>query len=215
MLALPPGSFERSLAHAETALSHYDGVYEDRLTAAFGEHPDVSCQLWAALSTWSLGFPDEAMERAERAVASSTIGARARARAVAQAQAAVVAHLRGDVAATREWSAAAIEAGSQLGFTYWRAMAGVLHGWARAAEGDPDGGLAEIRESIDLSRGLGARMDDAFYLTVLADAARRDRRRTPPSPRSTKPATSQPRGRSSSPPSSSASAARCWRAPRA
>ena len=171
------GSFERSLAHAETALSHYDGVYENRLTAAFGEHPDVSCQLWAALSTWFLGFPDEAMERAERAVASSTIGARARARAVAQAQAAVVAHLRGDVAATREWSAAAIEAGSQLGFTYWRAMAGVLHGWARAAEGDPDGGLAEIRESIDLSRGLGARMDDAFYLTVLADAARRDRRR--------------------------------------
>ena len=171
------GSFERSLAHAETALSHYDGVYENRLTAAFGEHPDVSCQLWAALSTWFLGFPDEAMERAERAVASSTIGARARARAVAQAQASVVAHLRGDVAATREWSAAAIEAGSELGFTYWRAMAGVLHGWARAAGDDSDGGLAEIRESIDLSRGLGARMDDAFYLTVLADAARRDGRR--------------------------------------
>ncbi len=167
------GSFERSLEHAEHALTHYDGIYSNRMTAAFGEHPDVSCQLWAALSTWFLGRPDEAMERAERAVAASTLGARARARAVAQAQASVVAHLRGDIAATRDWSAAAIEAGAQLGFTYWRAMATVLHGWSVAADGDADAGIGEIRDGIALSRGLGARMDDAFYLAVLADAAAR------------------------------------------
>jgi pimeloyl-ACP methyl ester carboxylesterase/tetratricopeptide (TPR) repeat protein len=169
------GSFARSLEHAETALTHYDGAYENHFTAAFGEHPDVACQLWAALSSWFLGRPDEAMERAERAVAASTIGARAR--ALAQAQASVVAHLRGEVGATGERAAAAIEAASQLGFTYWRAPACVLHGWARALGGDADGGLAEIREGIQVSRGLGARMDDAFYLAVLAGAAARNGRR--------------------------------------
>jgi class 3 adenylate cyclase/alpha-beta hydrolase superfamily lysophospholipase/tetratricopeptide (TPR) repeat protein len=168
------GSFSRSLAHAETAMSHYDGVYSNRATAAFGEHPDVSCQLWAALSSWFLGRPDQAMERAERAVAASTLGARSRARAVAQAQAAVVAHLRGDIEGAEQWSAAAIDAGVELGFTYWLAMARVLHGWARAAAGDPEQGLTELRAGIAASRGLGARMDDGFYLALLADAAARN-----------------------------------------
>ena len=171
------GSFGRSLEHAERALTNYDGLYANSATAAFGEHPDVSCQLWAALSTWYLGRPDQAMERAERAVAASTLGARSRARAGAQAQAAVVAHLRGDVAAARDWSAAAIESGTQLGFTYWRAMATVVNGWARAVDEDADAGIATIHEGIELSRGIGARMDDAFFLVLLADAAARNGRR--------------------------------------
>ena len=171
------GSFARSREHAERALSRYDGVYSNRLTAAFGEHPDISCQMWAALSTWFLGYPDEAIARAERAVASTTIGGRTRAQAVAQAQAALVAQLRGDVEATRQWSAAAMAAGAKLGFTYWQAMAGVLHGWARAVEGDVDAGLDEARESIELSRGLGAWMDDGFYLALYADAAAQNGRR--------------------------------------
>jgi class 3 adenylate cyclase len=55
-------------------------------------------------------------------------------------------------------------------------MAAVVNGWARAVEGDHDGGIAAIRDGIALSRGLGARMDDAFYLALLADAAARSGR---------------------------------------
>jgi len=58
---------------------------------------------------------------------------------------------------------------SRYGFTYYRAMANVLTGWARAAEGDVDAGLAELREGLEALRALGAELRLPYYLALLAE----------------------------------------------
>ena len=49
-------------------------------------------------------------------------------------------------------------------------MATILHGWALAAEGSHEQGIAELERGLELSRETGAHMDDPYYFALLADA---------------------------------------------
>ena len=49
-------------------------------------------------------------------------------------------------------------------------MGMVLRGWATAAGGAADEGIAELRSGIERARIVGARMDDTYFLGLLADA---------------------------------------------
>lgn len=166
------GGFDDALAHAERGLATYDGSYVNLATAAYGDNPGVACHSWAALSLWFLGRPDRARERAEEAVALTNDPARKHGQATALVHAAVVSQCRGDVAATRAYAEAALEAAARDGYRYRLATATVLRGWALAADGAGDG-VAEIRRGLELTAATGVRMDDGYQLALLADACLR------------------------------------------
>ena len=90
--------------------------------------------------------------------------------ATALAHAAMVEQCRLDVAATRTTAEAAIEAATESGYVYRFAMGTILNGWALAAEGSYEQGIAELERGLELSRKTGARMDDPYFLALLADA---------------------------------------------
>jgi predicted ATPase len=52
-------------------------------------------------------------------------------------------------------------------------MAMILHGWAVAADGSHEDGIAELELGLELSRETGAHMDDPYYLALLGDACAR------------------------------------------
>jgi predicted ATPase len=52
-------------------------------------------------------------------------------------------------------------------------MATILRGWARAAGGSHEEGIAELEQGFELSRATGAHMDDPYYFALLADACLR------------------------------------------
>ena len=168
------GAFDRSLEQAEAALAGWTTEQVGWRTAAYGENPGVSCHTWAALALWFLGHQDSALERAREAVrlpdSQPTL---MHARALAFAQAAIISHLRLEPQACLEFAEGAIEAGARGGLTLRLAAGVILRGWARAALGDVEQGVAEIERGIELSRSTGARMDDAYYLGLLADASTR------------------------------------------
>jgi pimeloyl-ACP methyl ester carboxylesterase len=94
----------------------------------------------------------------------------AHALATAQAQAAVVSQCRLEPDATLEWADAAVASAEARGFRYRAVMGRILRGWALAAQGRTDAGIDELRGGLELSRTTGARMDDPYYLGLLADA---------------------------------------------
>lgn len=165
--------FERALEHAEQGLAAYDGEYFNAVTAAYGDNAGAACHSWAALSLWFLGYPDRARERAKEAVALTDDPTRRHGYANALAQAATVEQCRLDAQATRAYAEAAIEAATRDGYRYRLAMGMVLRGWARAADGAYAQGIAELEQGLELSRETGARMDDPYYLALLADACAR------------------------------------------
>jgi DNA-binding SARP family transcriptional activator len=166
------GNFDGALQHAERGLDTYDGTYVNLVTAAYGDNPGAGCHSWAALSLWFLGYPDRARERATEAVVLTTDPARRYGHSTALVQAAVVSQCRGDVADARTYAEAALEAAARDGYRYRAAMATIVRGWALAAGGAEDG-IAELRNGLKLSAATGARMDDGYFLALLADACLR------------------------------------------
>jgi DNA-binding SARP family transcriptional activator/predicted ATPase len=167
------GVFDHALEHAEQGLAAYDGQYFNPITAAYGDNAGSACHGWAALSLWFLGHPDLARHRAREAVTLADDTRRRYGYAAALAQAATVEQCRLDFAATRTNAQAAIEAATQDGYRYRLAMATILHGWALAAEGSHEQGIAELEQGLELSRETGAHMDDPYYFALLADACTR------------------------------------------
>jgi DNA-binding SARP family transcriptional activator/predicted negative regulator of RcsB-dependent stress response len=164
------GVFEGALEHAEQGLAVYDGEYFNPVTAAYGDNAGAACHGWAALSLWFLGHPDLARGRAREAVALADDPRRRHARAAALTHAAVVEQCRLDTAETRALARAAREVAVSDGYAYRVAMATILHGWATAAEGAHEQGIAELERGFELSRATGAHMDDPYYFALLADA---------------------------------------------
>ncbi len=118
---------------------------------------------------WFLGRPDEALQRALRALELSREPARAYSAATACAQLASLHACRDDPAETLHWAQATVDVARDRGYDYRVAMGRVLRGWAFAAAGRPDG-VEEITCGLDASRATGAHLEDPFYLGLLADA---------------------------------------------
>jgi predicted ATPase len=162
--------FDRALGHAEEGVSAFDGLYTNVLTATYGDNPGIACHTWAGLALWFLGFPDRAYRRALDAVDLAAEPGRAHGLANARAHAAVVAQLRLDPGGALDWADGAVDSARQYGFVYREAMGRILRGWARTASGAGAEGIEELRAGLELSRATGARMDDPYFLGLLADA---------------------------------------------
>ena len=164
------GQFGDALKNAEHGVALIEGAAVDPFLATAGADPAIACHAWAALSAWHLGRPETARAISDRSIALAAEPARAHGAATALALAAVVAQCTQDVPRTRELAERAIEKAEDRGYIYWAAMGRVLRGWALAAVGRAHEGVIELRDGLALSRATGARMDDAYYLGLLADA---------------------------------------------
>ena len=107
------GSFARSLEHAERGVALFErgrqpGDYST-FPATLGDNAGVSCHDWAGLALWFLGFPDQALARAEHALEISNDPGRAHSRATARAQLSIVHACRREPERTLRWSQATIE----------------------------------------------------------------------------------------------------------
>jgi len=79
------GQFSRAVEHAQSGFRLYDSEQQYSLLASYGDDPGVACADWEALSLWFLGFPDQALLKAEEAIrlAEDHIYSLANARALA------------------------------------------------------------------------------------------------------------------------------------
>jgi len=72
--------------------------------------------------------------------------------------------------AVLESAEATVAYGAQWGYSYRVAQGRVLRGWALAALGQVEEGIEELVCGLEASRATGARMEDPYYLGLLADA---------------------------------------------
>jgi DNA-binding winged helix-turn-helix (wHTH) protein/predicted ATPase len=164
------GAFEDSLGHADEGWSLYDSERHVALIAVLGENPGVSCNNWAALDLWFLGYPDKAVDRIARAVKLAEDPAHFFSLAHAHEQAATVYQLRREPQLVLEHATATIDLGNRQGFSYRVATGTMLQGWARATMGEVAQGIEDLRAGLDGYVATGARMDLPYYMALLADA---------------------------------------------
>ena len=115
-----------------------------------GQSPQVVSACYAARAMWALGYPDTALDRAERA----SVGRSGRpapgtpAHRHAFRRSAQPTPWR--TVATQERAETVISLAEEYGLPLWLAFGHMNRGWARIAQDDPDGGIEEMRRGLSM-----------------------------------------------------------------
>ena len=138
-------------------------------------HPDavqdvrVMCLCYSSWGRWELGYPDDALRRANAVVALSTRLDHRFSMGEAYGFRAAVRHFRGENECALEDAERAIEICEDHGFAVWLAHAKLMHGRAAAELGELDAGIPEMRQAYRMWAATGAVVTTPFYLAMQAE----------------------------------------------
>jgi predicted ATPase len=166
-LVFHEGHLAEAVRRMDACLADY-GKLEQRTGQM--QDPAVMSLSYSALAQWALGFADDALARAEQALALATRLKHPLSLGEAHGLKAMLHCYRRDYLDTLECAQRAIHVCESSGFAVWLAHARIMHGWAVAHLGNPKAGLAEMAAGYAQWTSTGAVVTCAFYLGVQAEA---------------------------------------------
>src|SRR5262249_9775886 len=171
-------TYEGDLQTAEQHLRQVSSVYDPERARPYRAmfdlagliEPRVTCAVYGAILSCMRGHLDRALIEIETGRRVANELASAYAQVTASAFAAMVYESRREPAAVAERAGEALAMARQHGFPQWAGLALALRGWAAAAQGRHDAGLADLGEGIETWRGTGTEIGRTYLLSLLADA---------------------------------------------
>jgi len=141
------------------------------LVFRMGQDPGVGCRVYAAMTLWSLGYPDQALIRVHEALALAHELSHPYSLAFARCWAAIVSQFHRDMSAVHEHAVAAVALSTEEGIPFYAALGTGLRGWALAMQGHGQEGLALVRQGLAAWRATGAVLNVPYFCTILADVS--------------------------------------------
>jgi TOMM system kinase/cyclase fusion protein len=172
--ALGPTLFwlgELILAQARLAqgIAHY-APQQHRASLRYGGHdPGVCCRYYAAWTLWVRGYPDQALQQQQEAVRLAQELAHPYTLASTLDWGAWLHQFRREGQAAQAQAEAAMTMSSEHGFVQLLAQEKILRGWALAARGQGEAGIAQMREGLAAWGAIGAALYRAYQLMQLAE----------------------------------------------
>jgi predicted ATPase len=165
------GNFVESREHAEQGMIIYDAEQHRSHAYIYGGHdPGVCCRYFGASAMWFLGYPDQALDRVNEAVSLAQHLSHNPSLAIAFWTAANIHQYRRELQASRERAEAAIALCSEHGFAFFLSQSTVVLGWALAAQGKENEGVAQMHQGLVSSRATGSEVQRPYLLSMLAEA---------------------------------------------
>src|SRR4030095_10236645 len=162
------GELRRSRALLEQGVALYESNDGQHLSPLQPQDPGVACLSLLASVLWMLGYPDQAVQRMEDALAL----ARQLESPFSLAYCYTYAATAGELRRAAEYSREAIQISTQHGFDVLR-CAGMLHrGIAQGGLGEADEGVALLTETLAAWRASGTEFMRPYFLAGLAEAQR-------------------------------------------
>jgi predicted ATPase len=162
------GKFLVAREHLEVAISLY---YRER-PMAIGIDTGVNCLSYMALTLWTLGYPEQAIKRGDKAVALAQALSHPFSRAFTEGLVGYLHQYRRGARAAQETAEHLIVLSAEHGFTHWMAQATLTRGWAIAEQGHDHEGIAQIQEGLAVFRAIGTEALRPHALCLLAEACR-------------------------------------------
>jgi len=151
------GAFDTSVAHYERLTQLSDIRMRQTIRAGFGYDPLTAAHCYIAWSRWCLGYPDQANQAVEAALASARELAHLYAVALALNFASSLAVWCGDWERAAAHNDELIQISRDEGFSYFGASALFFDGMVRSRLGQMDEGLVRMREGFEALRAMEAR----------------------------------------------------------
>jgi DNA-binding winged helix-turn-helix (wHTH) protein/predicted ATPase len=164
------GAFTESRRHLEQALGLYDPELGRLIAMSFGDDPGVAGLSELATVLWFLGYPDQALARAEEALARAHESGVPYSLAFALNYLVWTRLLRREAALSREHADEQVDVAVENGFQHMIAQGTAVRGWVLADQGDVEEGIAQIRAGLDTYEKIGAHVVRPWHLCRLAEA---------------------------------------------
>jgi predicted ATPase len=156
-------------SHLEEGIAHYNPAQRSSPVFWAGQDPGVACRVYAALTLWLLGYPDQALALAHDGLTLATELAHPFSEAFALVGVSFVEQLRRDVQEVYGHAEAAVTLSIEQGFPSWLALGTFLRGWALTALGQREEGMIQLRQGLTDWRALGTELFVPYFLPHLAE----------------------------------------------
>jgi predicted ATPase len=167
------GEFGLAHTHLQEGLAMYDPQQDRSHVFRYGQDSGVTCGLFGSLCLWLLGYPDQAQQWNEAALAHAQRLLHPFTLAQALLFSAILHQLRHEVAMGQERAEAQLALCAEHGFAQYLAWGTVQRGWALAAQGQWAEGIAQIRQGFAAWRARGVGVQWLWFLALLAEACGR------------------------------------------
>ncbi|MBI3796650.1 MAG: AAA family ATPase [Deltaproteobacteria bacterium] len=164
------GELVSAQAHLEEALAFYDPQQHSPHAFLYGHDPGVACLCFLARILWHLGYPDQALQSSERALALATRLSHPFSLAVALSWATALHQLRREMQTTQERAEATLALTSEHEVAFFVAHGEVLRGWALVEQGQGQEGVTQIRQGLAAYGATGAELERPHWCALLAEA---------------------------------------------
>jgi predicted ATPase/class 3 adenylate cyclase len=145
---------EGGLEHLDKAIALFESEGHRSRRLSLGNYAGVASFTTSALTLWMLGFPDRALERANRSVALATELEHPFTLAYALFHAGFLHLWRRDPEPMRDSAVGVLDVADEHDLEIWGALGTILLGAAKTGLDRSEEGLTEIREGIALYQGL-------------------------------------------------------------
>jgi predicted ATPase len=167
------GQLSQAHAHYEQGMRLYDPQQHHALTFRYGNFdPGVGCLAVAGWTLWLLGYPDQALERTNEALALAQHLEHPYTLARGLYWTALLHQLRREWQVVSERVATAITVATEHQVALVLALGPIMHGWALAMQGLGAEGLTQLRQGLDAYRATGAAFQRPHFLGMLAEVHR-------------------------------------------
>jgi len=156
-------------SHLQEGIAHYNPAQRSSPVFWAGQDPGVACRVYAALTLWLLGYPDQALARAHDGLALATELPHPFSEAFALVAVSMVAQLRRDGQDVYDHAEAAVALSTEQGFPSWLALGTFLRGWALTALGQREEGMIQLSQGLTDWRAIGTELFVPYFLTQLAE----------------------------------------------
>lgn len=166
------GALSLARAHLEQGIACYDPHQHRPRTFLYSvADPGVACLSYHALTLWMLGYPTQALDQIQKALALARELAHPFSHAFALNFAAILHQLRREGQVARDQVNALLTLAREQGFGQFLLVGAILHGWTLATHGHWREGIAQMRESLAKAHALGADIGRPYYLSLLAETS--------------------------------------------
>ncbi len=162
--------FAESKGHFEQTLANHANCSPADLALFAIPEVGVFCRSYLPHALWHLGYPDQASKQSAAAVSTALAGSHPFGQAIALNYAAMLHVFFRDSKSALARAEEAVAVCRRYEFAYYLSMGEIVCGWARAMEGDPEAGLAQLRKGFDTLKASGAELRLPFYHGLLAEA---------------------------------------------
>ena len=167
------GEYAEARENLERALALFQPGRDDDLAFRFGLDVGLTVLICSAFALWPLGEVERALSLVESAQARIAAITHVGSLAFGRQQLTLFELMRRDHQQAARSASELARLAREHDLAMFRAFASFFEGWATSAEGEPRGGLAEMRRGVDLLREQNVLQFDGLVKIALAEAEAR------------------------------------------